>query len=262
VFNSPTSDKPVISVSQKIILSLKKLPKSISQKKKWYRTLLKIYLSRILQEKEVKRIRTNVSNGKKIKVIFLLMDIPLWKTDSLYKRLEKDPRYEVIIVAIPRTNHPEMIIHVDEVYEHFKKLRYNIVSSWDKKNKLWLDLYKDIQPDIVFITNPHKLTLPQYYIKKLMGKLTCYVPYFEQICDDYSLHFNNDTVNYCWRVFQINELHKKISKEYAVASGKNVLVTGYPAMEPFYDKEYELAQAWRDNNKKKIIIAPHHSIGN
>jgi len=262
VFNSPTSDKPVISVSQKIILSLKKLPKSISQKKKWYRTLLKIYLSRILQEKEVKRIRTNVSNGEKIKVIFLLMDIPLWKTDSLYKRLEKDPRYEVIIVAIPRTNHPEMITHVDEVYEHFSKLRYNIVSSWDKKNKVWLDLYKDIQPDIVFITNPHKLTLPQYYIKKLMGKLTCYVPYFEQICDDYSLHFNNDTVNYCWRVFQINELHKKISKEYAVASGKNVLVTGYPAMEPFYDKEYELAQAWRDNNKKKIIIAPHHSIGN
>jgi len=88
------------------------------------------------------------------------------------------------------------------------------------------------------------------------------VPYFEQICDDYHAHFNNDTTNFCWRVFQINDLHKQISQDHSYGSGENVVVTGYPATEPFYSEEYKSTRVWRKNSKKKIIIAPHHSIGN
>lgn len=245
-----------------MLTTLKNIPVLISQIKKKYRTVLRVYILRIHHKKEVKRIRRKVANGGKIRVVFLLMDIPLWKTDSLYKRMVDDPLYDPIILAIPRTNNTEINHKVDEVYNHFNNLDYKIVNSFDSNTQTWLDLDKDIEPDLIFITNPHKLTLPRYYIKSFLNKLTCYVPYFEQTCDDYSAHFNNETVNFCWRVFQINEFHRQISKEHSFVLGRNIIVTGYPAMEPFYSGEYITNIAWRENDKKKIIIAPHHSIEN
>lgn len=245
-----------------MLTTLKNIPVLISQIKKKYRTILRSYISRFHHHIEVKRIRKKAASGGKIKVVFLLMDIPLWKTDSLYKRMVDDPLYDPLILAIPRTDTTEVNHQVDEVYDHFKNLGYKIVNSFDSKTQTWLDLEKDIKPDIIFITNPHKLTLPQYYIKSFLNKLTCYVPYFEQTCDDYSTHFNNETVNRCWCVFQINELHRQISKKHSFVLGRNVIVTGYPAMEPFYSGEYITSNVWRNNGKKKIIIAPHHSIEN
>jgi CDP-glycerol glycerophosphotransferase (TagB/SpsB family) len=65
-----------------------------------------------------------------------------------------------------------------------------------------------------------------------------------------------------WRIFSPHNVALDIHRQYSDNNGKNVIVTGYPAMEPFLDKTYTSVSSWKkqDKNKFKIIWAPHHTI--
>ena len=246
----------------KSVDTLVSLIRSSRAVKKKFITLFLIKRAAYYQKQEVEKLKNKIAKSEKIKVAFLLMDLPLWKTDTLYKLLKSSPYYEPVIVPVPRINGHDPKGSHNRLYNYFKDKGYNVAQVYNEDRQNWEEVNALIQPDIVFFTNPHNLTYPKYYIRYFYKKLTCYVPYFEQICTNYADHFDNDTLNLCWKVFQINHVHKQISVEHSIGSGRNVEVVGYPAMEPFYNENYNAAHVWRDNKNKKIIIAPHHSIEN
>jgi CDP-glycerol glycerophosphotransferase (TagB/SpsB family) len=126
----------------------------------------------------------------------------------------------------------------------------------------WLDVKQEVRPDIVFFTNPHKLTKDEYYITHFTDCLTCYAPYNFGNSHLYQMMHNQLFHNYLWRLFAETNLHKEFSVKFAQNKGKNVLVTGFPGTDVFLNHNYIPINVWKQKNEniKKIIWAPHHSI--
>jgi len=92
-------------------------------------------------------------------------------------------KFEPIIVICPYTTFGKDLMEKEMKYamSFFKKKGYRTVSTYNKKSKLWIDVKKTINPDIVFFTNPHHITKSEYYINNYLDRLTCYVPYSFQV---------------------------------------------------------------------------------
>ena len=212
------------------------------------------------RRREIARIRSKVANDKLINVAFLVMDKSVWKTDLLYHAMQRDDKFSPTIYVVPRLNALDTEANMNGTYQFFNNKGYNVVfgdlEESDKKRDRLLDY------DVIFIDNPHGLSLNKYTIRSLVKKLTCYVPYFEQIDKNYETHFNGYTENLVWKLFQIHDIHKSIARQYAFNKGANIDVVGYPATEPLFGKKLANKNVWKKPELTKIILAPHHSIAN
>ena len=122
---------------------------------------------------------------------------------------------------------------------------------------------KEIDPDIVFFTNPHDLTQEEYLINYWCNKaLTCYLPYALEIINLYEMHYNQFFHNILWKYFNITKIHKEISEEYADNKAQNVTIVGYPKCDEYLDVNYKPKDVWKikDRAVKRIIWTPHQSI--
>jgi CDP-glycerol glycerophosphotransferase (TagB/SpsB family) len=199
----------------------------------------------------------------KIKVAFFLIHDSIWKYDGVYKLMEKDERFDPIIVVCPYIMLGEeiMLRDMNQAYNSFKEKNYNVIQTLNEETKKWLDIKKEIQPDIVFFTNPHKLTKEEYYITNFLDCLTCYVPYNFGNSHLLKMFHNQLFHNLIWILFAETEIHKQFSKEIANNKGQNVVVSGFPGTDAFLDNNYQHKNSWKKGDKnKKIIWAPHHTI--
>ena len=114
--------------------------------------------------------------------------------------------------------------------------------------------------DIIFFTNPHDITSTKYQIKNLKYKITCYAPYFFVVNGRDDLNFKKDFQRLVWRQFCETEIHKDLFREHSPNKDKNVIVSGYPGLDPLIDRSYTPSSPWIAKNKKRIIWAPHHTI--
>lgn len=203
--------------------------------------------------------------NKRIKVCFLVIHRAVWKLDNLYRLLENDSRFEPIIVICPYTTVPENIQNeeMNSALYFFEQLGYNVVSS--KHYGGWLDINEAIKPDVVFFTNPHNLTLPQYLWSNFREFFTCYVPYHHQVdAGQWNSQWNSKFHLSMSKLFYVNSYHKELAKDKMLNNGRNVEITGYPGTEDLYlnmhNKKHDLI-VWKNiQNRKKIIWAPHHTI--
>lgn len=217
-------------------------------------------ISTFSHEREIKRIRAKVQVGKKINVVYLVMDKSVWKTDLLFQAMQNSAKYSPKIMVVPRLNASNIDETVNDTYNFFCSKGYDTIDSrrFSKKESAFLLG----STDIIFIDNPHGLSLNEYKITSIYKKLICYVPYFEQIDKNFDGHFNGLTENLAWKVYQIHDIHNKIAVQYACNKGKNIEVVGYPATEALYNYKTVNPNVWQRPELKKIIISPHHSIAN
>lgn len=203
--------------------------------------------------------------GKKIiKVAFFLIHESVWKYESVYHLMEKDERFDPIVVVCPYMSYGEenMLNEMNNAYNSFKKKGYNIIKSLNEKTGKWLDVKKDINPDIVFFTNPHKLTKKEYYILNFIDTLTCYVQYSFHVSYLNQSQYDKIFHNLLWRAFYETPIHYEMAKNTARNNGRNIIITGYPGVDNFFVKNYIPEDPWviKDRKVKRIIWAPHHTI--
>lgn len=205
-----------------------------------------------------------VKGKKKIKVAFFLIHESVWKYEELYKLMEKDNRFDPVVFVCPYTAYSEdiMINELNRTYDSFKKQGYNTIKTMNQDTGEWVNVKTEFEPDLVMFTNPWNLTKHQYLVTNFLDCLTCYVPYGFKNSYLYQAHFNGVMQNFVWKFFLETEIHKKLSKQYARNKSCNTIVTGFPGMDKFLQKEYKPKNVWKikDKNIKKIIWAPHHTI--
>lgn len=214
-------------------------------------------------EKRHKILLERLKSKEKIKVVFFFFIEDSWKYDTLYREFENNIRYEPIVVVCPLIGQNKEFLLKDfkkaesfclrKGYEYF--LGYNL-----KENKP-INLKTILKPDLVFFSNPNKLTTNEYLIDNYLDTLTCYVPYTFQVDALYHYRFNNKLAVNCWKVFYETELHKKYAIKYAVNRGKNVVVTGHPFLNIF--KNGSGFDPWKkidSINRKRIIWGPHWTV--
>lgn len=243
------------------------LPKSLRNKS----DALAFRIQSFLLSREIRGVQANhqkallqLKRKDKIKVAFFLIHDSVWKYDEVYKKFRNDERFEPVVVICPYTVYGEeaMYQELEKAYDSVIKKGYDAVKSYNTQTKKWLDVKKELKPDIIFFTNPHKLTKDSYYITNFKNCLTCYVPYNFGNSYLYQLMHNQLFHNYLWRLFAETNFHRELSVKYARNKGVNVIVTGFPGTDVFLDPNYIPVNSWKqkDPNIKKIIWAPHHTV--
>ena len=201
---------------------------------------------------------------EKIKVAFFLLHSAVWKLDQVFQLMLEDDRFDPIIVICPTivAEGGFLVKDIVEAEEFVRSKNYPYVMTYDFKTGKWLDVKKEIKPDIVFFTNPHQLTKDKYYIYNYTESLTCYVPYNFGNSHLLDMFHNQLFHNLLWRLFAETDIHKQFSIDVAQNKGMNVVTTGFPGTDIFLDKDYIPQNPWKANRNplKKIIWAPHHTI--
>jgi len=74
---------------------------------------------------------------------------------------------------------------------------------------------------------------------------------------------NFELQNKVTRYYMPTPMHKEIAIKNMDNQGINVLPTGSPKLDAFFDKKYQPRHVWKKQNRKKkrIIWAPHHTDG-
>ena len=225
------------------------------------------YFERVKEKKIIKeRIKQNIQLEKKLKeqiklkIAFFVLSDSLWKLDNLYREMLKDTYFEPIIIICPWVNlgKEKMEYEMNKTEKFFKEKKFNYIKTI-KKNGEYLDVEREVKPDIVFYTTPYRgLIDDRYYITNIKKSLCCYVPYYFDPYTLYELGYDLLFHNLLWKFFIPTKEHLKYSKQYSRNKGKNVEVVRYGILEEFY--KFNIKSLPPKSSYKIIIWAPHHTI--
>lgn len=208
------------------------------------------------------RNEARIRNKDKVVVVFFISNLSMWRYQGLYDEMRKYPRFDIHIVLSPLK-----CFSVDEIEAGFDGVRkyfneHNIkYEDFDVANNRGFDV-KSLSPDLLFYTQhyytcmiykPHRY---QNFSKALLG----YYPYGLFFSDPQS-DFNEDFHNRAWKLFYPSEMHKDQARKYAAIGDRNVVVTGYPNADYYLGESHTGVWKRQDRKKKKVIWAPHFTIG-
>lgn len=212
-----------------------------------------------------KKYMRSLSNKATIRCVFFALFEEIWKYDRVYKLLTNNPRFEALILICPIVNygHDNMIDRMERCYNAFKRKGYNVIKAYKGADN-YVDVMRELQPDIIFYTNPYKgLIDDRYFITNFSNILTVYVPYYFGEGIGYKDAYDSLFCNLLWRRYVETADHKGYAIKYARTKGRNVVTTGYPGIESLIDKNYIPSDSlWKvkDSSLKRVIWAPHHTM--
>ncbi len=206
--------------------------------------------------------------GKKCLDVAFFLSIPgMWKHDTLFEAMQKDPHYHPYIVITLYSQYKgfekaEMLKVLERTRQFAESKGYEYIIPYDDKSGKWLDVKKLYHPDIVFFTAPYKDTLPQNFIYHYKDTLTCYLPYAITSLNYYKTNYNLISTNIVGIYFVETLIHKELAYKYSRNRAENVVVSGHPATEVFLNQNHSPHDEWKKQSKpkKRVIYAPHHSI--
>ncbi len=196
----------------------------------------------------VKRIRCK----SRIRFLFILQDLSKWKTEALYKAMVAHPRFEPILGITPPTGKQDTT-RLEE-YCHSKGYPYIIL---DKNRKLTTQ----VSPDIVAHQQPYWHEIhPAHSVWRNFNVPIVYIPY----CTHSLLTYwdsNQYLHHYCWHHYFENYSCCEERKSIHFYHGNNFVVTGLPFMDELAAPKEQFPDPWPADGRKRIIYAPHHTIG-
>lgn len=215
-----------------------------------------------LHKKALLKVQEKTRRGEVLNIIFFAIYKSVWKYESLYKLLVKDPRFNPVILVCPVVNmgKDHMLRELDSCYDYFKNKNYNVIKSFNTETGEYLDARK-LNPDIIFYTNPYEgLIDNRYYIKNFRRYLTCYVSYGYCITRNY-IGARLLLCKLIWRMFcEEDRVVKAAQHKHSL---ENYIHTGYPLADELINRR-PVNNDWKlaNNTLKKVIWAPHHTIEN
>lgn len=222
-------------------------------------------------KKSVERLKSKIAQNEKIKVYFFVIYDSCFPAAPVFETMLNDNIFEPYVVVIPDVSrgYKNMFYQLDKTFDTLSSKYANIniggggyksylLHSFDKIQSNFIDFSHDI--DIVCSANPYdEMTHSLYGIKTLTpkGVLSFFISY-GFMPDYYSRKhiINRLELNLCWKVFVDTPYNLNESKYYTEIKGKNAILTGYAKM----DTLAHVKSTKRE--RKKIIIAPHHTIYN
>ncbi|HOX31138.1 MAG TPA: hypothetical protein PLB91_02335 [Spirochaetales bacterium] len=142
----------------------------------------------------------------------------------------------------------------------FRGRGYSELLAYDEARDEYIDIARDLRPDLLFYTNPYKgLIDDRYYIDRFRSTLTCYVPYSFFATDDRKM-YDSQFFNSAWRVFCETDYHEREIASVQRRRGRNVVSLGYPGCDAFANgSNVAIPGPWRPDAspRKHLIWAPH-----
>lgn len=201
------------------------------------------------KNKKIQKVR----GKEKIKVLFVLTELSLWKTENLYLEMLKHPRFEPILGV---ATSPEDASFRKPFENYLNQKEYSWISIDGRT------VSRDICPDIIFYQKPYYSSyFEDMRHDRHWNALFCYVGYaFNSMDIDFAV--NTGLYNFAWQIYFENELAASSRRPLMKTKGKNLLVTGLPFQDLMLKPNTEFEDPWKPlDSRKRIIYAPHHTIG-
>lgn len=208
---------------------------------------------------EVERLR---GTKEPLNVVFMVLYSAVWKYDSVYKLMEKDPMFNPLILVCPVADYGKehMVENFRPTVEMFKKKGYNVMSAYDETTDTFVNI-DDLKPDLLMYAFQWSSHVdPRYNVYTLQKYLKCYVNYsFKNNPFEWSIASREQGI--MWMYFSECEDNKKLAQSFNQREFQNIHVVGYPIYDEVQATE-AVGKDWKikDNSLKRIIWAPHHSI--
>lgn len=222
-----------------------------------------------INEKNCKRI----AEKKKIRIAFLFGSSSYWTGDTLFELFRADKRFEPYVIVVPFFNGTDASVYHEykRTVKFFYEKNIKVIGTAKDKSMKKNKNYKECgSPDIVFVANPYVTNYPKEWKPSHLpiSVLSFYIPYGFLLADIPNSQFNNKESHHLfWKIFCETEITKKMFKKYSEIGDRNVVFSGYPKMDIFYDdKEVDndtdvKKDIWKGKkDAKRIIFSPHHSI--
>lgn len=237
---------------------------------------IKTYLESI----NILRLRRKLHAKEKIIVGFMADHPSKWVGDELYKLLEKSEEFEPYVFVVsgsaPGQDKEKVVKEYEEHLEYFITRDMRILQTLDLDTGMqytWEQI--GIKPELCIWTTPWIGFFREhfYLLEYSMDVIHTYIPYGFMIAENEERDFvyyqyNQLLHNMTWRNFEESKMAVEMAEKYSFIGGGNAVYTGYPKMDAFYGENTDEDDLWdfllkkAGNPKaKKIIFAPHHTLG-
>jgi len=217
-----------------------------------------------------------------IRVVFLTFYYEAWDAlDGIYHQMVADPRFDPIVVSIPRRMNGETEFGHEEEVSHFLN-EYQIphLRFYYQNGEEGLERLKKLEPDYVFLNYPWRRNYQPAYRAERLIEFTkiCYVPYFSMPLVNEPGESGVAPHLYEQRTHQLASLtftmDKAVLDAYAHTDRGNahVHLTGSPKIDVLMKQAREGMAVWpipdrsdrtstvAEGRRFRMIWAPHHSF--
>lgn len=196
-----------------------------------------------------------------IRVAFMVSNAASWKARQIVEKMKDATDFEPLVFVCPVlqdglfvSSHTEKLKAVLSAtgmpFQDLSGLSENQAES----------AIAGFAPDLVFFTNPHRLTPSAFHDKLFKSKLSCYLPYSHEVS-----HYGGDTAqynqafhNWMWRIFVPHEVSRQTYAKARDRGARGVENTGYPCCEPLWSGR--LKSPGNQSDVTRIIWAPHWAL--
>lgn len=214
-----------------------------------------------LQHLALERNRAKIKSGEKIRVAFLHMYATEIQDLNLFDLMLESPYFDPYFIVVP-------VLFGDQEHLEFNykrtlgelTLKYGgsrVLGGYDLQTMECTD-YTD-RFDLASTNTPYDGLTKEYFKSRYWmskGIPVFYIPYFYMgLCRVTRENLQRIDFNFFWKVFVPNRYTQSLAKEFMANRGRNIVVTGYPKL----DKISEVTV--HSHERKQIVIAPHHLIG-
>lgn len=191
-----------------------------------------------------------------IKVLFVLWDLSMWKTEALYKAMADHPRFQPMLgIVLNIEDSPS--VSADKfvrLKEYVKHKEYSFIELTDKSMERF-------NADLFFYEKPYDYSIKDSLWYNCGNRLVCHSNYA----------FNSNNMRWCFNLplhrysafyFLENESIKKLVKDTLNLDMHKFEVTGLPFMDDLLSPKETFENPWKEQTsyRKRIIWAPHYSM--
>ena len=238
-----------------IVNTLRKIRKA--QKEFFFRLKIRRY------QKQLPILEQAIVRKKKVRVVFFVINIGMWKGDNLFSRLLADDRYEPYVMSFlyPQDSMEYRRYVQDDIQRYFENKGFPFIPCYNFDSNEWFDI-QSLKPDIVFYAQPYNVGYKPYLIESLWKmSLFAYIPYCFEM-EGSPLYHHLLLQEIAWKMFYPTKFHKDLEESFRYSKRDNIVVTGYLSADKLLQTNRTEGNSWKisDPSFKRVIWAPHHSI--
>ena len=206
--------------------------------------------------------REKIGRGQPVRALFLVFSPSMFPARPLFDAMLRDSGFDARLFVIPdlrwRDRDPETLRGIcrKELGALYPPDRF-LEASQDASG-IWPDVIGDFGADIVCYPTPYDLSCFRYNPHWAVGRnfLPIYISYsFSTSIHGYEV-YGRQNYAYFWKVFAECEENAKEYAEHSILKGANTETVGYFKMDAL-----ATAKPWpRNGGRKRVLIAPHHSV--
>ncbi len=208
--------------------------------------------------RKVARIAEKARAGKSPVVLFFVSDASMFPAKPLFDAMLRDGSFRPRVVVVPDLRWPEAAERMRSCRAALaavvpdgllKTAGFDGDGNWDEETR---------DADIVCYASPYDVSVffynPHYAVGRSFLPIHVNYGFYRSVYDRAVMGRQNYA--YFWKAFFECEATAKEYAEHSILKGANAEVVGYVKMDAL-----ATAKPWpRNGNRKRVLIAPHHSV--